>query len=282
MQRVSLLEELEKHQLNNDEYAAMVSASKLQTKGHKRRYDMDGELRGAKKDKKVQSDIDEDDNEDDNIVKFGQESSDDDDQSDEEAQVVPPKEATEQKSITVEPTPSQQRTCAKVIDIIEKQSLKQKIDAPQASTSVTSKIPSVHVALDRKPEIIAQREKLPIIGEEQTIMEAIRYNDVVIICGSTGSGKTTQVPQFLYEAGYATNKMIGITEPKRVAAVSMSQRVAEEMNAADQVSYHIRYENNITDKTKVKFMTDGVLLREIQKVTLDKYGSNTPNSVFEF
>lgn len=64
-------------------------------------------------------------------------------------------------------------------------------------------------------------------------MEAIHDSDVVIVCGETGSGKTTQVPQFLYEAGYAhqqERRMIGITEPRRIAAITMSQRVAEEMN----------------------------------------------------
>ncbi|PIO14419.1 hypothetical protein AB205_0096990 [Aquarana catesbeiana] len=62
-------------------------------------------------------------------------------------------------------------------------------------------------------------------------MEAIKENPVVVLCGETGSGKTTQVPQFLYEAGYGSNHdIIGVTEPRRVAAVTMSQRVALEMN----------------------------------------------------
>lgn len=81
------------------------------------------------------------------------------------------------------------------------------------------------------------------------------------------AGKTTQVPQFLYEAGYAQNKLIGITEPRRVAAMSMSKRVAEEMNLTEkEVSYLIRFEGNVTEETKIKFMTDGVLLKEIQSV----------------
>ena len=72
-----------------------------------------------------------------------------------------------------------------------------------------------------------------------------------------------QVPQFLYEAGYVTNgKIIGVTEPRRVAATSMANRVAEEMNLHDgQVGYQIRFEGNVKDNTRIKFMTDGVLLK---------------------
>ncbi|NWV00927.1 DHX37 helicase, partial [Upupa epops] len=134
--------------------------------------------------------------------------------------------------------------------------------------------PAVFVPVDRSPEIQEARLKLPILAEEQVIMEAINENPVVIICGETGSGKTTQVPQFLYEAGYASSSgAIGITEPRRVAAVSVSERVAKEMNLSHRVvSYQIRYEGNVTDETQIKFMTDGVLLKEIQKdFLLSKY-----------
>ncbi|XP_027432602.1 probable ATP-dependent RNA helicase DHX37 isoform X3 [Zalophus californianus] len=112
-----------------------------------------------------------------------------------------------------------------------------------------------------------ERLKLPILAEEQVIMEAVAEHPIVIVCGETGSGKTTQVPQFLYEAGYSSdNSIIGITEPRRVAAVAMSQRVAKEMNLSQRVvSYQIRYEGNVTEETRIKFMTDGVLLKEIQK-----------------
>ncbi|OWK54885.1 putative ATP-dependent RNA helicase DHX37 [Lonchura striata] len=176
--------------------------------------------------------------------------------------------------------------------------------APQAAPSKAPCKPAVFVPVDRSPEIQEARLKLPILAEEQVVMEAINENPIVIICGETGSGKTTQVPQFLYEAGYArtisenstvvflaaplfndnnssfsfphpvsAGGAIGITEPRRVAAVSMSQRVAKEMNLSHRVvSYQIRYEGNVTDETQIKFMTDGVLLKEIQKdFLLSKY-----------
>ncbi|XP_060787759.1 probable ATP-dependent RNA helicase DHX37 isoform X2 [Neoarius graeffei] len=134
--------------------------------------------------------------------------------------------------------------------------------------------PAVFIPVDRLPEIQEARLKLPVLAEEQVIMEAVKENDCVVLCGETGSGKTTQVPQFLYEAGYASaGGMIGVTEPRRVAAVSMSHRVASEMNlSTGVVSYQIRYEGNVTKDTKIKFMTDGVLLKEIQKdFLLQKY-----------
>ncbi|XP_068099941.1 probable ATP-dependent RNA helicase DHX37 [Hyperolius riggenbachi] len=134
-------------------------------------------------------------------------------------------------------------------------------------SAAPSSQPAVFIPVDRTPEIQEARLKLPILAEEQVIMEAIKENPVVVLCGETGSGKTTQVPQFLYEAGYGSdNDLIGITEPRRVAAVTMSQRVALEMNLPQSVvSYQIRYEGNVSADTKIKFMTDGVLLKEIQK-----------------
>jgi len=123
------------------------------------------------------------------------------------------------------------------------------------------------VQVNRTEEISLSRSKLPIIAEEQLIMETINSQGVVVLSGETGSGKTTQLPQFLYEAGYASDgKIIGITEPRRVAATAMAKRVAEELGLDNSiVSYQIRYEGNVTEKTKIKFMTDGVLLREVEK-----------------
>ncbi|KAF0693972.1 Aste57867_15113 [Aphanomyces stellatus] len=129
----------------------------------------------------------------------------------------------------------------------------------------------VHVR--RVESIQLARMQLPVCSSEQEIMEAIETHSVVILCGETGSGKTTQVPQFLYEAGYGTEGMhpgmIGVTQPRRVAAVSTAERVATELNVAfgrhGTVGYQIRYDNeHVGDKTRVKFMTDGILLKEIQ------------------
>lgn len=136
------------------------------------------------------------------------------------------------------------------------------------------------VSVVRAAEIQEARLKLPVVSEEQRLMEAIHNYDIVVICGSTGSGKTTQIPQFLYEAGYGvknspTPGLIGITQPRRVAAVSMSRRVADELgDHSEVVAYQIRFEGTVDPKTAIKFMTDGVLLREIaQDITLRKYSA---------
>lgn len=136
------------------------------------------------------------------------------------------------------------------------------------------------IAVSRLDDIQAARLKLPVVAEEQKIMEAIHNNDIVVVCGATGSGKTTQVPQFLFEAGYGspggpTPGMIGITQPRRVAAVSMSKRVGQELgDHSSKVAYQIRFEGTVKNETAVKFMTDGVLLREVaQDITLKKYSA---------
>ncbi|KAI9918342.1 hypothetical protein PsorP6_012060 [Peronosclerospora sorghi] len=133
------------------------------------------------------------------------------------------------------------------------------------------------VKLSRKPEIQLARMQLPVCSSEQEIMEAITENDVVILCGETGSGKTTQVPQFLYEAGYGhpdhptRSGRIGVTQPRRVAAISTAKRVAEELNVPfdapnGHVGYQIRYDaEHVSEHTRIKFMTDGILLKEIQQ-----------------
>ncbi|KAK5077144.1 putative ATP-dependent RNA helicase DHR1 [Lithohypha guttulata] len=137
---------------------------------------------------------------------------------------------------------------------------------------------SVHV--ERAESIQEIRLQLPILQKEQEIMEAVHNNTVVVLKGDTGSGKTTQLPQFLFEAGYGdkdglTPGMIGITQPRRVAAVSMAKRVAQELgNHGDKVAHQIRFDTTVSSKTAIKFMTDGVLLRELsQDLLLKKYSA---------
>lgn len=157
-------------------------------------------------------------------------------------------------------------------DTIKETSIEDKGADSNTGTTVVKKVVNIPVIRDK--DIQDARLKLPISGEEQVIMESINENPVVIICGETGSGKTTQVPQFLYEAGYAhCGGIIAVTEPRRVAAISMSNRVAMEMSLSGrEVSYQIRYEGNVTTDTKIKFMTDGVLLKEVQQdFLLNKY-----------
>ncbi|CUA67605.1 Putative ATP-dependent RNA helicase PB1A10,06c [Schizosaccharomyces pombe 972h-] [Rhizoctonia solani] len=140
-------------------------------------------------------------------------------------------------------------------------------------TPSTSLLPSSsktpHVTIDRSDEVQAARLELPILAEEQEIVETVLLNSVVILSGETGSGKTTQVPQFLYEAGFGVPGsdnpgMIGITQPRRVAAVSTASRVSYELNLPPPIVAHqVRYAKTTSPETRIKFMTDGVLLREL-------------------
>lgn len=130
---------------------------------------------------------------------------------------------------------------------------------------------SARPTIKRRPSVSESRMELPILAEEQNIVEAILMNPVVVICGETGSGKTTQVPQMLYEAGFgfpgsANSGMIAVTQPRRVAAVSLAERVRDELGLDKKsgiVAHQIRYSSTTSRETAMKFMTDGVLLREL-------------------
>ncbi|XP_042499763.1 pre-mRNA-splicing factor ATP-dependent RNA helicase DEAH10 [Macadamia integrifolia] len=100
---------------------------------------------------------------------------------------------------------------------------------------------------------------------EKQLVEEVRKNDTLVIVGETGSGKTTQLPQFLFNGGYCRDgKIIGITQPRRVAAVTVAKRVAEEcgVELGQKVGYSIRFEDVTSSSTRIKYMTDGLLLRE--------------------
>lgn len=109
-------------------------------------------------------------------------------------------------------------------------------------------------------------EELPVSQRRTDILDALRENQVVIVCGDTGSGKTTQLPKLLLDLGLGRHGTIGCTQPRRLAAVSVAQRVAEELNVriGDQVGYQVRFDDRTSAETLIKFMTDGILLAETQ------------------
>lgn len=121
-----------------------------------------------------------------------------------------------------------------------------------------------------------QKQFLPIFAVRQELLNVIRDNQVVIIVGETGSGKTTQLTQYLHEDGYSNYGMIGCTQPRRVAAMSVAKRVSEEMSVrlGEEVGYAIRFEDVTTESTFLKYMTDGILLREsLNEPDLDRYSA---------
>jgi ATP-dependent RNA helicase DHX8/PRP22 len=105
-----------------------------------------------------------------------------------------------------------------------------------------------------------QRESLPVYAFRKQLIQAVRENQIMIVVGETGSGKTTQLTQYLAEAGFTNNGMIGCTQPRRVAAVSVAKRVAEEVGCqlGHEVGYTIRFEDVTSPATKIKYMTDGM------------------------
>ena len=113
-------------------------------------------------------------------------------------------------------------------------------------------------------QILAGRKKLPVYPYREDFLAALQDHQVLILVGETGSGKTTQIPQYLHEVGYSELGKIGCTQPRRVAAMSVAARVAEEMNVkvGHEVGYSIRFENCTSRKTIIQYMTDGMLLRE--------------------
>uniref|UniRef100_A0A6A7FXD4 RNA helicase n=1 Tax=Hirondellea gigas TaxID=1518452 RepID=A0A6A7FXD4_9CRUS len=113
--------------------------------------------------------------------------------------------------------------------------------------------------------ILEKRQKLPVWDHRSKFLQLVKENRIVVLVGETGSGKTTQIPQFLLAEGYARNSLvIACTQPRRVAAMSVAKRVAAELDVAlgEEIGYTIRFDDCSSPRTKVKYMTDGMLLRE--------------------
>ena len=116
------------------------------------------------------------------------------------------------------------------------------------------------------PEVITYPEELPVSERREDIMNAIRDNQVVIIAGETGSGKTTQIPKMCLDLGLGAKGLIGHTQPRRLAARSVAERIVEELGQkiGETVGYQVRFTSEVGEHSAIKLMTDGILLAEIQ------------------
>ena len=122
---------------------------------------------------------------------------------------------------------------------------------------------------NKKIKLLESRKKLPIWDRQQDIKKQLQENDVLVLSGDTGSGKSTQLPQFLLESKWCT-KCIAVTQPRRVAAISLARRVAEEMGTplgnsspASKVGYSVRFDDSTSPSTRIKYLTEGMLLQEM-------------------
>ena len=109
-------------------------------------------------------------------------------------------------------------------------------------------------------------QKLPVYEQKERILEALAHNQVVIVHSPTGSGKTTQIPVILHEAGYSQNGVIAVTQPRRIAALSVSEFIAKQLRTSypGLVGYKMRFEDKTDASTRIKIMTDGILLQEMK------------------
>jgi ATP-dependent helicase HrpA len=152
--------------------------------------------------------------------------------------------------------------------------VRQGLREQKPSDKLIAKLKEAHFqSLERAQTRAAVRLKcdypdvLPVSGKRADIQRLIEENQVVIVCGTTGSGKTTQLPKIVLEAGAGKTGRIGVTQPRRLAATGMARRVAEEMESdyGKGVGCQVRFDDSTCDETIIKFMTDGILLAETQR-----------------
>ncbi|MGZ5383030.1 MAG: ATP-dependent RNA helicase HrpA [Acidimicrobiia bacterium] len=141
----------------------------------------------------------------------------------------------------------------------------------QVLAVIRGEIDAARQKLERRraaaPKKLAYPEELPITGRRRELLDTIRDHQVVIVAGETGSGKSTQLPKLCLELGRGVEGMIGHTQPRRIAARSIAERVAEELGTTvgGLVGYTVRFSDQVGDATLVKVMTDGILLAEIHR-----------------
>ncbi|WP_446697468.1 ATP-dependent RNA helicase HrpA [Undibacterium danionis] len=140
----------------------------------------------------------------------------------------------------------------------------QQAKSAQAKKSETRPEPSL--PFRNPPPVITYPEELPVSGRRDEIAEALKKHQVIIVCGETGSGKTTQLPKICLELGRGQKGLIGHTQPRRIAASSTAKRIAQELNSplGEHVGFKVRFTDTLTKGASVKLMTDGILLAETQ------------------
>jgi len=109
-------------------------------------------------------------------------------------------------------------------------------------------------------------QELPVYQQKKRILDMLEQSQVIVVESPTGSGKTTQLPIILHEAGYSSHGMIGVTQPRRIAALSVSEFISKQLGTPMPgfVGYKMRFEDKTDSSTKIKIMTDGILLQEMK------------------
>ena len=145
-----------------------------------------------------------------------------------------------------------------------------KANSPEALAAIGADVEKAAAAVAKRDALIPEityPENLPVSARREDIMELVRDNQVVVIAGETGSGKTTQIPKMLLELGRGRRGLIGHTQPRRLAARTVAERIADELgqDIGESVGYAIRFDDRVSESTAVKLMTDGILLAEMQR-----------------
>ncbi|KAA1248332.1 ATP-dependent helicase, partial [Mycobacterium simiae] len=140
---------------------------------------------------------------------------------------------------------------------------------PDKLTQLAGKISAAEILLASRQAAVPaiSYPDLPVSERRHDIADAVRAHQVVVVAGETGSGKTTQLPKICLELGRGIRGTIGHTQPRRLAARTVAQRIADELRTplGDAVGYRVRFTDQVNDRTLVKLMTDGILLAEIQR-----------------
>ena len=155
--------------------------------------------------------------------------------------------------------------------------LRRRVHRGNHSAGITRQMADIEDQLGQSVEIRRQRLKerppitfdaqLPIVGSKAELVDAIARHQVLIVAGETGSGKSTQLPKFCLLAGRGVERRIGVTQPRRIAAMTVARRIAEELKEqlGDTVGFQIRFQETMAPHSRIKLMTDGILLAEIHK-----------------